>query len=176
MRRRCTPNETRERVAQVFKLRLAGAQFHDVKEYAQAPEQAWQVSESQLHRYMQAADRLIRERASRDADFVFARSITRRDQIYSQAMAAGDFRTALDADRDLDKLFGLYPEAQAPGRDRPQTNVTLNIQELTVTAPELPPPTIREEIVLAHDHNGHANGSAGPDSQAAPGPGGLPEE
>jgi hypothetical protein len=157
-------------------MRLGGAGFHDIREFANAPEQNWGVGDKQLWRYLWAADALVKEHAAEDRDFVFCRSVQRRDHIFAQAMASGDFRTALDADRDLDRLFGLYPEAQSDPRAKPQTSVTLNISELIVTQPEpaaLPP--IREELVLPHDHsNGTSNGTAATDGPPAPGTAGLP--
>jgi hypothetical protein len=41
-----TKTEITKRVNAVLKLRLGGAEFLDIREYASAPEQGWNVSDS----------------------------------------------------------------------------------------------------------------------------------
>src|SRR5262245_39926029 len=53
-----TKAEIRRRVNEVVKLRLGGAELPDIREYANAPEQGWTVSDAQVWRYIRAADAL----------------------------------------------------------------------------------------------------------------------
>jgi hypothetical protein len=55
-----TRAEVQKRVEEVFKLRLGGAEFADIVQYAAAPEQDWGVSERQLWNYFHAADQLVK--------------------------------------------------------------------------------------------------------------------
>jgi hypothetical protein len=104
-----TKAEVRKRVEEVFKLRLGGANFADIVQYASAPEQAWGVSERQIWNYIRAADRLIVERFDAKAPYLLNRHLLQRNQVFAHAMGAGDFRTALAALKDEADLEGLYP-------------------------------------------------------------------
>ncbi len=106
---RSTKVETEQRIEQVYKMLLGGATFPDLREYAHAPEQNWNVSDGQIRRYMTAAHQLIRERYEAKADYSFNRHMLRREQLYAHAMGAGDFGTALRVLQDEAKLEGLYP-------------------------------------------------------------------
>jgi hypothetical protein len=103
-----TKAEVRRRVEEVFKLRLGGAEFADVREYALAPEHAWGVSDGQLWRCIAAADKLVKERFDAKADHLLARHLLQRRQPYAHALGAGDFRTALAVLKDEADLEGLY--------------------------------------------------------------------
>jgi hypothetical protein len=104
-----TKAEVTKRVEEVFKLRLGGAEFADIRDYARAPEQSWNISDSQLWRYIAAADKLIKERFDARAEHLLNRHLLQRRTLYAHAMGAGDFRTALAVLQDEAKLEGLYP-------------------------------------------------------------------
>src|SRR5215468_5548771 len=108
-----TKAEVLKRVEEVFKLRLGGAEFADIREYAAAPEQAWGVSDTQLWRYVRAADALVKVRFDARAEHLLNRHLLQRRTLYAHAMGAGDFRTALAVLQDEAKLEGLYPAAKA---------------------------------------------------------------
>jgi hypothetical protein len=93
-----------------LKLRLGGAEFPDIREYAAAPEQQWNVSDSQLWRYIQAADALCKEYFNAKADHLLNRHLLQRRQLFAHALAAGDFATALRVLQDEGKLEQLYPQ------------------------------------------------------------------
>jgi hypothetical protein len=111
--------EVRKRVEEVFKLRLGGAEFADVVQYASAPEQNWGVSERQLWNYIAAADKLVKERFDARAEHLLHRHLLQRRTLYAHAMGAGDFRTALAVLQDEAKLEGLYPatKTELTGKD-----------------------------------------------------------
>jgi hypothetical protein len=98
-----------QRVEAVLRVRIDGAQFHDIRDYANAPEQNWNVSDSQLRRYIQASDKLLAERLEKDRDKQFARHVAQRQALYARAVNAADFRTALAVAKDEAELQGLYP-------------------------------------------------------------------
>jgi len=103
-----TKVEVERRVAEVLKLRLGGAEFPDIRDYSIAPEQGWNVSDSQLWRYIQAADALCKKYFDARADHLLSRHLLQRRQLYAHAMEAGDFRTALAVLRDEAELESLY--------------------------------------------------------------------
>ena len=98
-----------QRVNEVFGLRLGGAEFADIREYAAAPERAWGVSDTQLWRYVRAADALCKDYFDARAGHLLSRHLLQRRQLYAHAMSAGDYRTALAVLRDEADLEGLYP-------------------------------------------------------------------
>ena len=94
------------RIQEVFRIRLDGAQFHDIVQYAS--EQAWGVGERQLWTYVRRADDLLVERQDRGRRKVVARHLAQRQALYARALNAADYRTALAVLADEAKLRGLY--------------------------------------------------------------------
>src|SRR5262249_54507157 len=68
----------------------------------------WNVSDSQLWRYIRAADRLCKERCDARADHLLARHLLRRERLYAHALEVGDYKTALAVLRDEAQLEGHY--------------------------------------------------------------------
>lgn len=102
----------RQRVEEVMKLRLLGAEFHDVRQYA-AEEDAdtgrpWNVSERQLWRYIAASDKLLDKYLEKDKAKLFNRHVAQRRALFARAMEAGDWRAALAVVRDEAEMLGLY--------------------------------------------------------------------
>jgi hypothetical protein len=109
-RRKAEAAEIAARVDEVFRIRLDGAQFHDVVEYAR--EKGWDVKERQLRKYIARADELLVERRDKNRKQVIARHLAQRQALYARALNAADYRTAL-AILDSDaKLRGLFPEKE----------------------------------------------------------------
>lgn len=99
------------RVQEVLRLRLDGAQYHDVVQYA--AEKGWDLKERQIRLYMARADDLVVERQERKRRRIVAQHLARREALYARCVAAASYRDALACLTDLAKLQGLY----ATGRD-----------------------------------------------------------
>ena len=104
-----TKAEVKQRVEKVFELRLGGANFADIVQYASAPEQAWGVGERQIWNYIEAADKLMIERFDAKAPHLLHRHLLQRGRLFANAMGAGDYRTCLAILKDEAELEGLYP-------------------------------------------------------------------
>jgi uncharacterized Zn finger protein len=104
--KRATKAEVAARVEEVLHARLNGAEFHDLQ--ALAVEKEWQVSDSQLWRYVQAADQRIEKTFEPDRQKIFRRHVLQRRALYARALQDGDYRTALAVLRDEAELHGLY--------------------------------------------------------------------
>ena len=102
--------ELLKRVEAVLRIRLDGAQFHDIREYA--VEMAWGVSDTQLRRYVQKADARLVERQDKSRKQLVARRLAQRDALFARCVNAADYRTALAILDSADKLRGLYPEKE----------------------------------------------------------------
>src|SRR5947207_5867608 len=94
------------RVEEVLRIRLDGAQFHDIVQYAS--EKRWGVSDRQLWTYIRRADDLLVERLEGKRKRVIARRLSMREALFARAVNAADYRTALAILSDMDKLQGHY--------------------------------------------------------------------
>jgi hypothetical protein len=117
---KATKVEIAQRVEAIFELRLGGAGFADIRQYASAPTdregkklEPWDVSDRQLWRYIAAADKLCKERCDARAPHLLARHLLRRERLYAHALEVGDFKTALAVLKDEAALEGHYLRANA---------------------------------------------------------------
>jgi hypothetical protein len=117
---RATVPTIRQRVEDVLRLRLDGAEGWDVRRYVAEREAAgtapWNVSEGgkplserHIRRYVEAADRLIDESCRTSRKKLLRRHMAQRRKLYARALNKGDERTALAVLADLAKMQGLYP-------------------------------------------------------------------
>jgi hypothetical protein len=108
------------RVEEVLRIRLDGAEFWDVREYArekeaetgsvwELPEGGKPLSDGQLWRYIGQADKLIASSCRASGKKLLRNHLAQRRNLYAKAVAAGDYRTALTIKKDEAELLGLYP-------------------------------------------------------------------
>jgi hypothetical protein len=106
-KKRATEAEVAARVEEVLHARLNGGELHDLRSIGR--EKGWAVSDRQLWRYVEAADRLIAERFEKDRDRLFRRHVFQRRALYARVLQDGDHRTGLAILKDEAELHGLYP-------------------------------------------------------------------
>jgi hypothetical protein len=106
---KCSRAERQRRIQEVLRLRLGGAEFADIVQFAAAPEQDWQIGERQIWNYIRAADTSCQTYFNAQAEHLLARHLLQRRQLYVHALAAGDFGTALRVLQDEARLEALYP-------------------------------------------------------------------
>jgi hypothetical protein len=126
-----TKATVRQRVEEVLRIRLDGAEFWDVREYAREKcaekGSVWEnpkcLSDGQLYRYIARADRLIAESCRSSRKRLTRRHLAQRRNLFSKSVNAGDLRTALAVLADEARLLGLYdpPPAPKPRGDVPAT-------------------------------------------------------
>lgn len=108
----------RQRVEQVMRIRLCGAEFWEIRQYAAETDaetdRPWNVSDRQLWRYVAAADELLDEYLDHDRKKLFNRHIGQRRALFARALESGDIRTALAVAKDEADLYGLYVKKIAP--------------------------------------------------------------
>ena len=110
-RNRATKEEILDRVDQIYKLMVLGANPVEIREWAK--QQKWQVSRAQLWRYQLHARKLFVRHLEKNRERNLARGIAQRQQLYALAIEAGDLQTAARILKDQDELLGLYPDAKA---------------------------------------------------------------
>jgi hypothetical protein len=108
-----------------LRIRLDLAEFWDVREFVREKEKEegslWfllpdekPLSDSQIRRYLLAADKLIAESCRASRRTLTRRHLARRRNIAAKALSAGDYRAALAALDSEAKLQGLFPSADGP--------------------------------------------------------------
>ncbi len=120
---KATKAQVEARVTELLRIRLDGAEFWDVREYAREKEQEegspWQLAEGQkplsdgqLWRYLARVDRLIAESCRASRKKLLRRHLAQRRALYAKAVSQGDIRGALACVRDEAELQGIYPPAK----------------------------------------------------------------
>jgi hypothetical protein len=128
-----------QRVEEVLRIRLDGAEFWDVREYAREKEQEagslWELppdgkplSDGQLWRYVAAADKLIAASCPASRKKLLRRHLAQRRNLYAKALSQGDIKAALAVLRDEALMQGLYPPTKIapanPKGDAPYAPLT----------------------------------------------------
>jgi hypothetical protein len=98
--------EVAKRVDEVLRIRLDGAQRHDILQYAS--ENGWGLTDRQVGEYIRRADNLLVERRDTKRKRVIALHIARREALYARAVNSGDHRAALAILDSQAKIQGLY--------------------------------------------------------------------
>jgi hypothetical protein len=117
---KATKAQAKSRVEEILRIRLDGAEIWDVREYVREKEREegspWHLAEgqkplsdSQLWRYMAAADKLIAESCRASRKKLLRRHLAQRRNLYAKAVSQGDVRAALAVLRDEAELLRLYP-------------------------------------------------------------------
>jgi hypothetical protein len=94
-----------QRVNDVLRLLLAGAEFAEIRQFASA--HGWNVTDRQIRRYQEAAYRRVAKIAQRDQVQSLGRHLMQRRALYARAVKNNDLRTALQILRDEAALQGL---------------------------------------------------------------------
>ena len=111
------------RVEEIVRIRLDGAEFWDVCEFAREKEgeegSAWflspndkPMSDSNLRRYIAKADAIIETSTARNRKKLIRQHTAKRRNLYAKAVLSADYRKALACLRDEAELRGLYPNAK----------------------------------------------------------------
>lgn len=95
------------RIQEVFKLLVAGAEFSDIKEYANG--HGWNVTVRQLQRYIRQANKLFAKVVRKDHQQLLGRHIMQRRAMFARSIKANNLNTALRSLQDEAKLQGIYP-------------------------------------------------------------------
>ena len=97
--------EVARRVDEVLRIRLDGAQYHDVLQYV--TENGWNLKERMIREYMARADDLLIARQDKDQAKLIAMHLARREAMLARAINAADYRVALSILDSMAKLQGL---------------------------------------------------------------------
>lgn len=102
---KATDAEIAKRVATVHKLLVAGASRASIVLYGS---QNWKVSDRQITDYIARAKETLIEQVDKDKESNLSMALTRMNDIYQQCMSAKNYKGAIAAQREINKLLGLY--------------------------------------------------------------------
>jgi len=109
-RKKADTAEAARRVDEILRIRLDGAQFHDVVQFA--AEKGWDLQERQVRTYIRRADGLLVERQEKSRRRLLARHLAQREALFARAVNAADLRTALAIADSTAKLQGLFTDTR----------------------------------------------------------------
>jgi hypothetical protein len=120
---RATAAETEARVNKVFELLVNGLTRYQVLQFV-ATKTDWQLKPRQVDNYIQKASALIAQEAEYLRPKEIGKAIARLNAIFQGAVKVQDYKTAIAAQRELNKLLSLY---------EPPAAQTLNINSADVS-------------------------------------------
>ncbi len=118
-----------QRVNEILVIRLAGAEFPDIVQYAS--EKEWGVGERQLRNYLRQSDALLAESLETDRTKLINRHIAQRRALFARCMAVSDYSNARQVLKDEAELLGLYPAKRTELTGKDGGPITLETVELT---------------------------------------------
>ena len=119
-----TDLQVQQRIAELLRIRLDGAEIWDICEYVrekvETRDQAGQhigdpvwgkqpLSESQLYRYLERVKVMVAESCKQERKDLIDEHLAKRRNLYAKAVQQGDVRAALAVARDEAELLNLYP-------------------------------------------------------------------
>jgi hypothetical protein len=149
---KATRAQVQARVEEVLAIRLDGAQFWHVREYAREKEREeespWHLkdgqkplSDGQLWRYIRRADQMLADSCRASRKKLLRRHLAQRRHLYAKAVSQGDTRAALAALDSEAKLIGLFPAERAKvelgGKDGGPVRVAFSVEEAVMADKEL---------------------------------------
>jgi hypothetical protein len=173
----------RQRLDEVYAIRVDGATIHDVRRYVAekeaAGEQPWTipdggrpVSERTLWRYIQQTDRMMDEVSRESRKRMRRRHLAQRRNLYAKALAQGDIKAALSVLRDEAELLNLYPARKTQVTGKGGGPVVLHVtEEIIGQKPQAALDGIVEEIVTNDRSNADSRSA---DGETPPGPETIP--
>ena len=117
-----------QRISDVLQMRLAGAQFHDILQYAK---ENWGAgsSRSQVCLYIQWTNEALAKARDKDREKMITLGLARRESIYANCVRGGDYGTALSTLKDISALEGHYPEKGQQNHAGGNTYINISIEE-----------------------------------------------
>lgn len=99
-----------QRMSFVEKLILKGTPIHEI---LQITSDQYKVSSRQVYSYINKVNTRWIKHANVDHEKHYNEAVNRRQHLYFKAMEANDYHQALEVEKDLRKIQGLYIEKHA---------------------------------------------------------------
>ena len=99
-----------ERVTRIYELLIAGYPRRKILQYA--AESGWGVKSRQIEAYIAQANALLEADAEVLRSQELGKAVNRLNLLYFSSLKVQDYQRALAAQRELNKLLGLYAPEQ----------------------------------------------------------------
>jgi hypothetical protein len=102
---KATGAQITQRLNQVYKLMVMGKPRPHIIQYCS---ETWQIDERQADNYIARVRAMLDEQAARTRDEHRALALQRLDLVFSEALDSGEYKDALGAQHQVNKIIGLY--------------------------------------------------------------------
>jgi len=103
---RCTKDEKVKRIDTVFRLILDGYLRHEIQFYVNN-KTSWGIAENTIDWYIHRANDVFAQYSKNNMDNEIGKSIGRLNRIYQKAFSMQDYKTAIQAQKEIIRLLGL---------------------------------------------------------------------
>lgn len=104
-RTKATDAEIKRRIALVHKMIVAGASRAMILQHSA---EKWELSDRQTDEYIGRVKQIISEQMDREKDSNLGLALERMNDIYQKCLAASNYKNAIAAQREINRLLGLY--------------------------------------------------------------------
>lgn len=108
---KATAAQTEERINKVFDLLVSGATRQQILQYV-AKKTDWKLADRQVDNYIAKATERITAAGKTRREEELGKAVLRLQQLYFMCLTLQNFQTALNVQREINKLLGLSLEQE----------------------------------------------------------------
>lgn len=112
---KATAAQTEERINKVFDLLVSGATRQQILQYV-AKKTDWKLADRQVDNYIAKATERITTAGKTRREEELGKAVLRLQQLYFMCLTLQNFQTALNVQREINKLLGLSLEQELINR------------------------------------------------------------
>ena len=144
MAKKTTAAEKQQRVTQVVKMLVEGAERRDIVLYAS---KNWGVSDRTVTSYIKSAREIITDSSRTETDYWRGVLLQRHNRVFNKAYKDGNYQAATAANREVSKIVGAYaPEKVEVISAREKVVIDLRNGKISPDAVRQRLPNIADEL------------------------------
>lgn len=121
--------DIKRRVNTIYRMLAKGETRAEILRYAS---ETWGVTERTAEEYLSRATSIFNEQASKDHERQYGLAMTRLTIVFGEALDASDYQGAIAAQREINKIIGLY----APVNQNVNVSGTLDVKAYKGISPD----------------------------------------
>lgn len=127
--------ETQERINFTFDLLVGGAKRANVIKQFSEKHPEWNLQPRQIDNYIAKAKAEIEKRQDTRRSYEYSMALVRAENIYARAMSAHDYRAALSAQDQINRITDIYaPKTLKVVHSWERVGVTVEMMEALIAA------------------------------------------
>lgn len=125
--KKATQLETNKRVDIIFDMIIKdGAMTKDLLQFIA---NNWDLSDRQAYYYVEKATAKLEEIAEKNKNAEFGKAITRNNLLFNRAFEKKDYKTCLEIQKELNKMFGNYEPVKIDNTNRIEINKPIELTD-----------------------------------------------